>query len=168
MKSHGNFTYLDTEYLLEHAFAAFSPQVVAKPNEVVVARRCQKGGAFPLGSRDNGWLWKCRFEPDEIGHLVKESSHDDRLRRRSNAGRLLEKVSYLGKWSSGRANPTFRARRCSTKPTFEQSDSWFKWPLVAFNVEWKVGGVWAGFSVSGAILLIWRRVRLNESAPLET
>ncbi|RYX83452.1 D-alanyl-D-alanine carboxypeptidase [bacterium] len=47
LKSRGNFTYLDTEYLLQKAFNSFSLHSVVKPTEALWQGDV-KGGAFPL------------------------------------------------------------------------------------------------------------------------
>ncbi len=70
LKSKGNFTYLDTEYLLEQAFKSFSPRTVVKPNETLWQGDI-KGGAFPLEAVATHSV-EIPLRSDEVGHLSKK------------------------------------------------------------------------------------------------
>ncbi|BCM89588.1 D-alanyl-D-alanine carboxypeptidase DacC [Abditibacteriota bacterium] len=70
LKSKGNFTYLDTEYLLQKAFNSFAPQTVVKSNEAMWQGDI-KGGAFPLEAVTTQAV-EIPLRADEVGHLSKK------------------------------------------------------------------------------------------------
>jgi len=67
MKSHGNFTYLDTEFLLEKAFASFAPRAVAKADQTMW-RGEVRGGAHPLEAVTQSSV-ELPLRSDEVGHV---------------------------------------------------------------------------------------------------
>lgn len=70
LKSKGNFTYLDTEFLLQKAFHSFSPQIVASANAPLWEGDI-KDGAVPLEAVSTRSV-ELPLRQDEIGHVTKK------------------------------------------------------------------------------------------------
>ncbi len=158
LKSHGHFTYWDTQWLLQKAFASFSPQVVAKPGEVLWHGNI-KGGAVALDAVPSRAV-QLPMRADEIGHLTKKV----RLTKDSapfKRGQVVGDVVFLANGVAiGQVPLVARADVPKSRPVraipFVGSDVASSWKGILAVV-----GAIAGL---GAILL-WRRAQLNPRRP---
>jgi len=160
LKSKGNFTYLDTEFLLEKAFASFQPHEVARKGETLW-KGTVKGGATPVEARATSAI-ELPLKGDERAGLRSKVEMLD-LKAPIKRGQLIGRANYLANGRLIASIPlearyavpqTFLARAVPAavagvfKPTRTQKFAW----LVAFL------GVLA-------ILLLRRRARTHRRRP---
>ncbi len=92
LKSKGNFTYLDTQWLLKKAFASFQPQVVATPGQTLW-RGAIKGGAAPVEATTTHAI-ELPLRKDERGDLKSKVEMLD-LKAPLKRGQLVGRANYF-------------------------------------------------------------------------
>lgn len=156
LKSKGNFTYLDTEYLLQKAFKSFAPQTVVKANESLWQGDI-KGGAFPLEAVTTSGI-EIPLRTDEAGHLTKKINLLP-LPAPLKKGQPVGTVSYFANGLPLAQIPLVaRADVPQTllSKTLPAIGNRLNSPSLGRKFAW-FGAVLGGL----AILLLWRRARIQ-------
>ncbi len=153
MKSHGNFTYLDTEFLLQKAFASFAPRAVAKPGEVLW--RGDVGGAHPLEAATQSGV-ELPLRADELGHVTAKVSLL-RMAAPFKRGQVVGSVAYVSGGATLAQIPLV-ARADVPQSLLARAVGGGKWPVAPRRLLTLAATLCAGL----AILLLIRRAR---SAP---
>lgn len=94
LKSKGNFTYLDSEFLLQKAFASFQPQVVARPGQTLWKGEV-KGGSSSVEATTTGTI-ELPLRGDERASLRSKVELLD-LKAPLKRGQLIGRANYFAK-----------------------------------------------------------------------
>jgi len=152
LKSKGNFTYLDTEFLLQKAFASFQPHEVARVGQTLW-KGSVKGGAMPVEASATNAI-ELPLRGDERASL-KSKIEMLTLKAPIKRGQIIGRANYL---ANGRLIASIPLEaRFDVPQTFIARTA----PVVGraiFNSFWMILGAFSG---GLAILLLRRRARLS-------
>lgn len=156
LKSKGNFTYLDTEFLLQKAFASFQPQVVAKANQTMWKGNV-KGGEFPLEATTTR-AFELPLRADERSDLTSEVELLD-VQAPVKRGQLVGRANYFARGKLIASLPL--QARADVSQTFLSRAAPRVGRTLFSSSPWARLGWLGAFCSLAAILLLKRRARLS-------